>query len=120
MEAANANVAGLQQQLYYPADAGYDPAAWKPDTTVISIPSVEAPGDRLIAVDLNSNITRPDYFGESEKGGLRMSGARPWRTASSRSGRSFSAPSPAWMSPWSSRSAERRRAKWNLTSNLSR
>ena len=35
MEAANANVAGMQQQLYYPADAGYDPATWEPDTTVI-------------------------------------------------------------------------------------
>jgi phosphoenolpyruvate carboxykinase (ATP) len=26
MEAANANVAGMQQQLYYPVDEGYDPA----------------------------------------------------------------------------------------------
>src|SRR6202034_3554983 len=38
----------------------------------------EAPGypsDRLIAVDLNDDITRvlnSDYFGESKKGGLRM------------------------------------------------
>ena len=78
MEAANANVAGMQQQLYYPAGPGYDPAAWEPDTTVIYTPNVEAPGypdDRLIAVDLNGNITRvlnSDYFGESKKGGLRM------------------------------------------------
>ena len=78
MEAANANVAGMQQQLYYPVDADYDPAAWEPDTTVIYTPNVEAPGypnDRLIAVDLGSNITRvlnSDYFGESKKGGLRM------------------------------------------------
>src|ERR1700745_3800919 len=78
MEAANANVAGMQQQLYYPAGAGYDPAAWEPDTTAIYTPNVEAtgyPNARIIAVDLNSNITRvlnSDYFGESKKGGLRM------------------------------------------------
>jgi phosphoenolpyruvate carboxykinase (ATP) len=86
MEAANANVAGMQQQLYYPVDADadadadgdYDPADWAPDTTVIYTPNLTAPGypdDRLIAVDLNSNITRvlnSDYFGESKKGGLRM------------------------------------------------
>ncbi|HEX3195738.1 MAG TPA: phosphoenolpyruvate carboxykinase [Streptosporangiaceae bacterium] len=78
MEAANANVAGMQQQLYYPTDSTYDPAAWEPDTTVIYTPNLEAPGypdDRLIAVDLKANITRvlnSDYFGESKKGGLRM------------------------------------------------
>jgi phosphoenolpyruvate carboxykinase (ATP) len=78
MEAANANVAGMQKQLYYPAGADYDQARWEPDTTVIYTPNLEAPGypdDRLIAVDLNSNITRvlnSDYFGESKKGGLRM------------------------------------------------
>ena len=78
METANANVAGMQKQLYYPVEAGYDPAAWVPDTTVIYTPSAEAPGypdDRLIAVDLKANITRvlnSDYFGESKKGGLRM------------------------------------------------
>jgi phosphoenolpyruvate carboxykinase (ATP) len=78
MESAHANVAGMQQQLYYPVDAGYDPAAWEPDTTVIYTPRLAAPGypdDRLIAVDLNENITRvlnSDYFGESKKGGLRM------------------------------------------------
>ena len=78
MEAANANVAGMQQQLYYPAESDYDPAAWEPDTTVIYTPNLEAPGypdDRLIAVDLSKNITRvlnSDYFGESKKGGLRM------------------------------------------------
>jgi phosphoenolpyruvate carboxykinase (ATP) len=78
MESAHANVAGMQQQLYYPVDAGYDPATWEPDTTVIYTPRLAAPGypdDRLIAVDLNENITRvlnSDYFGESKKGGLRM------------------------------------------------
>jgi len=78
MEAANANVAGMQKQLYYPAGEGYDPGTWDPDTTVIYTPNLPAPGypnDRVIAVDLNSNITRvlnSDYFGESKKGGLRM------------------------------------------------
>ncbi len=78
MEAANANVAGMQKQLYYPAGDDYDPATWAPDTTVIYTPNLAAPGypdDRVIAVDLNANITRvlnSDYFGESKKGGLRM------------------------------------------------
>jgi len=78
IEAANANVAGMQQQLYYPVGDGYDPAAWAADTTVIYTPSLVAPGypdDRVIAVDLRDNITRvlnSDYFGESKKGGLRM------------------------------------------------
>jgi phosphoenolpyruvate carboxykinase (ATP) len=78
MESANANVAGMQKQLYYPVGDDYDPAAWEPDTTVIYTPGLTAPGypdDRLIAVDLNDNITRvlnSDYFGESKKGGLRM------------------------------------------------
>jgi phosphoenolpyruvate carboxykinase (ATP) len=78
MEAANANVAGMQKQLYYPAGDDYDPATWVPDTTVVYTPNLTAPGypnDRVIAVDLNANITRvlnSDYFGESKKGGLRM------------------------------------------------
>ena len=78
MEAANANVAGMQKQLYYPADEDYDPETWEPDTTVIYTPNLSAPGypnDRVIAVDLAHNVTRvlnSDYFGESKKGGLRM------------------------------------------------
>jgi len=78
MEAANANVAGMQKQLYYPVGPDYDAATWEPDTTVVYTPNLPAPGypdDRVIAVDLNSNITRvlnSDYFGESKKGGLRM------------------------------------------------
>src|SRR5256884_3762418 len=64
MEAANANVAGMQQQLYYapdPVEADYDPAGAEPGTTVIYTPNLEAPGypdNRLIAVDLNGNVTR--------------------------------------------------------------
>jgi phosphoenolpyruvate carboxykinase (ATP) len=78
MEAANANVAGMQKQLFYPVDQDYDPETWEPDTTVIYTPNLSAPGypnDRVIAVDLAHNVTRvlnSDYFGESKKGGLRM------------------------------------------------
>src|ERR1700754_450891 len=35
IEASNANIAGMQQQLYYPVDEDYDPATWEPDTTVV-------------------------------------------------------------------------------------
>jgi phosphoenolpyruvate carboxykinase (ATP) len=78
MEALNANVAGMQKQLYYPVGEDYDPETWEPDTTVIYTPNLAAPGypnDRVIAVDLTANVTRvlnSDYFGESKKGGLRM------------------------------------------------
>jgi phosphoenolpyruvate carboxykinase (ATP) len=78
IEAANANVAGMQKQLYYPVEDDYDPATWEPDTTVVYTPNLPAsgyPDDRVITVDLKRNITRvlnSDYFGESKKGGLRM------------------------------------------------
>jgi phosphoenolpyruvate carboxykinase (ATP) len=78
IEASNANIAGMQQQLYYPVGEDYDAATWDPHTTVVYTPNLAMegyPNDRLIAVDLNSNITRvfnSDYFGESKKGGLRM------------------------------------------------
>lgn len=75
IEKSNANIAGMQRQLYYEgARVMHD----EPETTVIYTPNVPAPGypnDRLIAVDLENNITRvfnSDYFGESKKGGLRM------------------------------------------------
>ncbi|MCO6006671.1 phosphoenolpyruvate carboxykinase [Actinoallomurus purpureus] len=78
IEASNANIAGMQKQLYYPVEDTYDPATWDPDTTVVYTPNLPMegyPNDRLIAVDLDSDITRvfnSDYFGESKKGGLRM------------------------------------------------
>ncbi|HEV2451463.1 MAG TPA: phosphoenolpyruvate carboxykinase [Streptosporangiaceae bacterium] len=78
IEVANANVAGMQKQLYYPAGEDYDPATWEPATTVVYTPNLPAPGypnDRAITVDLRDNVTRvlnSDYFGESKKGGLRM------------------------------------------------
>ena len=76
IEEANANIAGMQQQLYFPPDA---PAAeWLPELSLIYTPNLPMPGypdDRLIAVDLAAGVTRifnSDYFGESKKGGLRM------------------------------------------------
>jgi phosphoenolpyruvate carboxykinase (ATP) len=75
VEAANANIAGMQQQLYFPRDEGEDV---EPELTVVYTPNLKAtgfPDDRLILVDLEQGVTRvfnSDYFGESKKGGLRM------------------------------------------------
>jgi phosphoenolpyruvate carboxykinase (ATP) len=77
IESANANIAAMQQTLYYPLESG-ESSAFEPMVTVIDTPNLPAPGfpnDRLIAVDLENNVTRvfnSDYFGESKKGGLRM------------------------------------------------
>jgi phosphoenolpyruvate carboxykinase (ATP) len=73
IEAANANIAGMQRKLYFPRADGAEPVV-----QVIYTPNLPAPGypdERLIAVDLDRGITRvlnSDYFGESKKGGLRM------------------------------------------------
>ncbi|MGH2572563.1 MAG: phosphoenolpyruvate carboxykinase [Actinomycetota bacterium] len=72
IERANANIAGMQQKLYYPRKGG------EPEVHVIYTPNLAAqgyPDDRCIAVDLDNGVTRvlgSDYFGESKKGGLRM------------------------------------------------
>ena len=77
IEKANANIAGMQQKLYFPR-ADRD----EPEVHVIYTPNLEAPGypdDRAIAVDLEHGVTRvlnSDYFGESKKGGLRMWNAK--------------------------------------------
>jgi len=77
IEKANANIAGMQQILYYPATRE-ELEKFEPKVTVIYTPNLKAEGypeDRLIAVDLENCITRvldSDYFGESKKGGLRM------------------------------------------------
>ncbi|MBV9496827.1 MAG: phosphoenolpyruvate carboxykinase [Acidobacteria bacterium] len=77
IEKANANIAGMQQHLYYPATAE-ELETFEPVLTVIYTPNLKAegyPDERLIAVDLENYITRvfhSDYFGESKKGGLRM------------------------------------------------
>jgi phosphoenolpyruvate carboxykinase (ATP) len=72
IEKANANIAGMQQKLYFPREGG------DPEVQVIYTPNLPLPGypdERCIAVDLDNNVTRvlnSDYFGESKKGGLRM------------------------------------------------
>jgi phosphoenolpyruvate carboxykinase (ATP) len=74
IEKSNANIAGMQRQLYYQGGQ----VEVDPTTTVIYTPRLTMPGfpnDRLIAVDLDNGVTRvfnSDYFGESKKGGLRM------------------------------------------------
>jgi phosphoenolpyruvate carboxykinase (ATP) len=76
IEEANANIAGMQQQLYFPPDAATD--EWQPELSLIYTPNLPMPGypdERLISVDLEAGVTRvinSDYFGESKKGGLRM------------------------------------------------
>jgi phosphoenolpyruvate carboxykinase (ATP) len=73
MEKRYANIAGMQQKLYFERSDGGEP-----DVQVIYTPGLTAPGypdDRIIAVDLDHYVTRvlnSDYFGESKKGGLRM------------------------------------------------
>jgi phosphoenolpyruvate carboxykinase (ATP) len=77
VEKANANIAGMQQMLYFDATA-QELASFKPEVTILYTPNLVAkgfPNDRLIAVDLRSMLTRvfnSDYFGESKKAGLRM------------------------------------------------
>lgn len=77
IERSNANVAGMQKHLYYPATED-ELQSFEPRLTIIYTPNLEAPGypaNRLIAVDLDNGVTRvfnSDYFGESKKGGLRM------------------------------------------------
>jgi phosphoenolpyruvate carboxykinase (ATP) len=73
IEKANANVAGMQQKLYFPRDDHADPEVHVVYTPNLSMPGY--PDERVIAVDLENGLTRvlnSDYFGESKKGGLRM------------------------------------------------
>jgi phosphoenolpyruvate carboxykinase (ATP) len=73
IEQRYANIAGMQQKLYFERDDGEEP-----EVRVLYTPGLDAPGypdDRIIAVDLDHYVTRvlgSDYFGESKKGGLRM------------------------------------------------
>jgi phosphoenolpyruvate carboxykinase (ATP) len=77
IERSNANVAAMQQHLYYPP-AEEERGSFEPRLTIIYTPNLEVegyPAHRLIAVDLDNGVTRvfnSDYFGESKKGGLRM------------------------------------------------
>jgi phosphoenolpyruvate carboxykinase (ATP) len=73
VEKANANIAGMQQKLYFDRHPGGVPVVHVIYTPNLSIPGY--PDDRVIAVDLEAGVTRvinSDYFGESKKGGLRM------------------------------------------------
>src|SRR5689334_7813117 len=76
VELRNVNIAGMQDVLYFHDDAGR--ADFEPELVVIYTPNLAVegyPDDRLIAVNLDLNVTRvfnSDYFGESKKGGLRM------------------------------------------------
>jgi phosphoenolpyruvate carboxykinase (ATP) len=75
IEASNANIPGMQQQLYFDKDADYDESD---AMTIIYTPNCPAegfPGDKLVTIDLTNEVTRVfniDYFGESKMGGLRM------------------------------------------------
>jgi phosphoenolpyruvate carboxykinase (ATP) len=76
IEEAHANIAGMQQQLYFAPDLPAD--EWQPELSLIytpNLPMPDYPDQRLIAVDLEAGVSRvmnSDYFGESKKGGLRM------------------------------------------------
>ena len=75
IERSNANIPGMQRQLYYPKDAD-----WREEDvlTVIYTPNLPAqgfPGEKLVTIDLENWVTRVfaiDYFGESKMGGLCM------------------------------------------------
>ena len=99
VEAAFANIAGMQDVLYF-----HDPDAdFEPELVVVYTPGLAAagyPDDRLIAVNLDLHVTRvfnSDYFGESKKGGLGC-GTRSSTTAA------------AWRCTPGARSSRRRAA----------
>ncbi len=77
IEKTNANIAAMQQQLYFTPTAE-ELETFEPELNIIYTPNLAAegfPDDRLISVDLDNKITRvfnSDYFGESKKAGLRM------------------------------------------------
>ena len=84
MTLEGANVAAMQQILYFPPEPA-ELASWEPEFQVIYTPGCPAEGqdkNRAILVDLDRYVTRilgSDYFGESKKGGLRMLNAKIYR-----------------------------------------
>ncbi|MGH7726222.1 MAG: phosphoenolpyruvate carboxykinase domain-containing protein [Candidatus Eiseniibacteriota bacterium] len=84
MTIEGANVAAMQQILYFPSDPA-ERANWVPEFQIIYTPGLKAEGmdkNRLILVDVDQYVTRvmgSDYFGESKKGGLRMLNAKVFR-----------------------------------------
>ena len=103
IEAANANIAGMQQQLYFDRDPE---AEAEPELTVIYTPNLKAegfPDDRLILVDLEQGVTRvfnSDYFGESKKGGLRMWNKLVYERGGLRSTRAARSSRPSTAAGW--------------------
>lgn len=77
IERSNANIAAMQKVLYFPLEENLN-EDFEPELLVVYTPNLKAEGypeDCLIAVDLDTNVTRifnSDYFGESKKGALRM------------------------------------------------
>jgi phosphoenolpyruvate carboxykinase (ATP) len=73
IERSQANIAGMQEHLYFPPEADHDAAF-----TVIYTPNLTddwMPNGALIIIDLDNYVTRvfgSDYFGESKMGSLRM------------------------------------------------
>jgi phosphoenolpyruvate carboxykinase (ATP) len=84
MTIEGANVAAMQQILYFPPDPS-ELQNWEPEFQVIYTPGCPAEGqdkNRAILVDIDRYVTRilgSDYFGESKKGGLRMLNAKVFR-----------------------------------------
>lgn len=84
MSAEGANVAAMQQILYFPIEES-ERAGFRPQVQVIYTPGLLIDGydkGRVIVVDVDRYVTRvmgSDYFGESKKGGLRMLNALVYR-----------------------------------------
>lgn len=84
MTIEGANVAAMQQILYFPPDPA-ELAHWEPEFQVIYTPGCVAEGQdkgRAMLVDVDRYVTRilgSDYFGESKKAGLRMLNAKVYR-----------------------------------------
>jgi phosphoenolpyruvate carboxykinase (ATP) len=78
VERTNANLAAMQQHLFYAPEEGDTDV----ELTTITTPGLSVPGypnDRVIAVWLEEGLTRvlnSDYFDESKKAGLRMWASR--------------------------------------------
>jgi phosphoenolpyruvate carboxykinase (ATP) len=84
MAVEGANVAAMQQILYFPA-TDEEKKDFQPLVQVIYTPGLKLEGydkGRVILVDPDNYVTRvmgTDYFGESKKGGLRMLNAYVYR-----------------------------------------
>jgi len=84
MTKEGANVAGMQQVMYFPVTAEERPY-FRPQFEVLYTPAFSMDGydkGRMILVDVDNYVTRvmgTDYFGESKKGGLRMLNAKVYR-----------------------------------------